>query len=104
MSKKQLKRLIIAAAVLLGGIILIACGAMRWQTAFECSFKLTPDKHPAELYHLVTEVTALKPGSYTLTLSGDLGAGNGTQSAVRVDDTDGEILLQEVLPGGRKLV
>ena len=102
MSKKQWKRLIIAAAVLLGGIILIACGAMRWQTAFECSFKLTPDEHPAELYHLVTEGTALKPGDYTLTLSGDLGAGNGTQSAVRVDDADGEILLQEVLPGGEE--
>ena len=102
MSKKQWKRLIIAAAVLLGGIILIACGAMRWQTAFECSFKLTPDEHPAELYHLVTEGAALKPGNYTLKLSGDLGAGNGTQSAVRVDDADGEILLQEVLSGGEE--
>ena len=102
MNKKQITRLIIAAAALLCGIILIACGVMHWQAAFECSFKLTPDKHPAELYHLVTEVTALKPGSYTLTLSGDLGAGNGTQSAVRVDDVDGEILLQEVLSGGEE--
>ena len=102
MSKKQWKRLIIAAAVLLGGIILIACGVMHWKTAFECSFKLTPDKHSADLYHLVTDGTALKPGSYTLTLSGYLGAGNGTQSAVRIDDIDGEILLQEVLSGGEE--
>ena len=102
MSKKQLIRLIIAAAVLLGGITLIIRGVMHWQTSFEFSFQLTPDKHPAELYHLVTEGAALKPGSYTLTLSGNLGAGSGTQSAVRVDDTDGEILLQEVLSGGEE--
>ncbi len=102
MSKKQIIRLIIAAAVLLGGIILIICGVMHWETDFEFSFKLTPDEHPAELYHLVTEATALKPGSYTLTLNGDLGAGNGTQSAVRVDDIDGEILFQEVLSGGEE--
>ena len=102
MSKKQWIRLILAAAALLGGIILINRNIMRWETAFECSFKLTPDEHPAELYHLVMEGAALKPGSYTLTLSGDLGAGSGTQSAVRVDDVDGEILLQEVLAGGKE--
>ena len=102
MSKKQLLLLVIAAVVLLGGIILINRDIMHWETAFDCSFKLTPDKHPAELYHLVTESTALKPGSYTLTLNGNLGAGSGTQSAVRVDDADGEILLQEVLSGGEE--
>lgn len=100
MSKKQIIRLIIAAAVLFGGLILIACGVTHWKTGFDCSFKLTPDEHPAELYHLVTEGTALKPGSYTLTLEGNLGAGSGTQSAVRVDDVDGEIIMQEVLSGG----
>ena len=102
MSKKQLKRLIIAATVLLGGIIFVNLDITHWKTAFECSFKLIPDKHSAELYHLVTEGIALKPGNYTLTLSGNLGAGSGTQSAVRVDDTDGEILLQEVLSGGEE--
>ena len=102
MSKKQWIQLIIAAAVLLGGIILINLDIMHWKAAFECSFKLTPDEHPAELYHLVTEGITLKPGNYTLTLNGNLGSGSGTQSAVRVDDTDGEILLQEVLLGGEE--
>ena len=102
MSKKQWIRLIIAAAVLLGGIILIARGVMYWKTGFECSFKLSPDQYPADLYHLVTEGAALKPGNYTLTLSGNLGAGSGTQSAVRIDDEDGEILLQEPLSGGEE--
>ena len=100
MSKKQWIRLILAAAVLLGGIILITCGVMYWKTGFECSFKLTPDYYPAQLYHL--EDTALKPGSYTLTLSGNLGAGSGTKSTVIVENSDGEILLQEVLSGGEE--
>lgn len=102
MSKKQLLLLVIAAVVLLGGIILINRDIMHWETAFDCSFKLTPDEHPAELYHLVTDGAALKPGSYTLTLNGNLGAGAGAQSAVKVDDADGEILLQENLAGGEE--
>ena len=102
MSKKSLIRLAFAAAVLLVGIILINLDIAHWETAFDCRFKLEPDKHSAGLYHLEMEGAALKPGKYTLTLTGNLGAKSGPQSSVRIDDTDGEILLEEIFSGGEE--
>ena len=102
MKKKQWILLIIAACVLLGGVFLINRDIMHWETAFGCSFKLMPDKYPEDVYHLDMEAVTLKPGTYTLTLNGDLGAGNGARSAVKVDDAEGEVLLESVLDGGEE--
>ncbi len=100
MSKKQWILLIIALAVLCGGLFLINRDIMHWETAFAYKLALVPDEHAVDFYRLDTDDLVLKPGTYTLTISGDFEAEDGARSSLRVDDYDGEILLQEELSGG----
>ncbi len=100
MNKKQYILLIIAVFVLLGGIFLINRDIMHWETAFVYKLKLNPDEYAEAFYHLDTDDLVLKPGTYTLTIYGNLGGESGARSAVKIDDADGEILLQEDFYGG----
>ncbi len=100
MNKKQWILLIIALAVLCGGLFLINRDIMHWETAFAYKLALVPDEHAVDFYRLDTDDLVLKPGTYTLTISGDFEAEDGARSSLRVDDYDGEILLQEELSGG----
>ncbi len=100
MSKKQWILLIIALAVLCGGLFLINRDIMHWETVFAYKLALVPDEHAVDFYRLDTDDLVLKPGTYTLTISGDFEAEDGARSSLRVDDYDGEILLQEELSGG----
>ena len=99
MTKKQWVLLIIAACVLCGGIFLINRDIMHWETAFVYRLKLTPDEYAEDFYHLDTDDLVLKPGAYTLTLTGNLGTEDGAHSAIKVDDSEGEILLQSDFSG-----
>ncbi len=100
MTKKQLVLLIIAVCVLLGGVFLINRDIMHWETAFVYKLKLNPDEYAEDFYHLDTQDLVLKPGAYTLTVSGNLGADDGAHSAIKVDDFNGEILFQSDFLGG----
>ena len=100
MKKKQWILLIIALAVLCGGVFLINRDILHWETAFAYKLALNPDEYTEDFYHLDTNDLVLKPGVYTITASGNLGAESGPRSAVKVDDADGEILLQEDFYGG----
>ena len=100
MKKKQCVLLIIALAVLLGGVFLINRDILHWETIFGYKLALNPDEYAEDFYHLDTDNLVLKPGSYTITLIGNLGAESGSRSAVKVDDSDGNILLQSDFSGG----
>ena len=100
MNKKQWTLLIIAFAVLLGGVFLINRDILHWETAFAYKLALVSGEQSEDFYHLDTQDLVLKPGTYKLTLSGNLGAESGPRSAVKVEDADGEILLQEDFYGG----
>ena len=100
MNKKQWILLIIAFAVLLGGVFLINRDILHWETTFAYKLALVPDERGVDFYRLDTDDLVLKPGTYTLTISGNFEAENGARSSLRVDDYDGDILLQEELQGG----
>ena len=100
MNKKQWILLIIAFAVLLGGVFLINRDILHWETTFAYKLALVPDERGVDFYRLDTDDLVLKPGTYTLTISGNFDAENGARSSLRVDDYDGDILLQEELQGG----
>ncbi len=102
MKKKQLVLLIIALTVLLGGVFLINRDILHWETAFGYKLALNPDEYAEGFYHLDTDDLVLKPGSYTLTIQGNLGTGDGARSAIKVDDSEGEILLQSDFTGGEE--
>ena len=103
MNKKQWALLIIALAVLCGGVFLVNRDIMHWETAFVYKLALNPDEYAEDFYHLDAQDLVLKPGTYTLTISGNLGTDDGAHSAIKVDDSDGEILLQsDFVGGGRK--
>ena len=100
MKKKQWMLLVTAVCLLLGGIFLINRDILHWETVFGYKLKLNPDEYAEGFYHLDTNDLILKPGSYTLTLDGNLGAESGARSAVKVDDSEGETLLQSDFVGG----
>ena len=100
MKKKQWILLVVALAVLLGGVFLINRDILHWETDFVYSLELNPDEYPEAFYHLDVKDLVLKPGTYTFTISGNLGAESGARSAVKIEDTDGEILLQKDFYGG----
>lgn len=103
MDKKQWVLLIAAVCILLGGIALLNRDVMHWETAFEYKLELNPNEYAEDFYHLDTQGLVLKPGVYTLTLYGNLGAEYGARSAIKVDDSEGEILFQsDFYGGGRK--
>ena len=104
MKKKQWILLIAAAIVLLGGVCLINRDILHWETVFVYKLALNPDEQAEDFYHLDTDDLVLKPGSYTVTLDGNLGGESGPRSAVKIDDADGEILLQADLLGGQKII
>ena len=100
MKKKQWMLLAIALVVLCAGLFLINRDILHWETVFGYKLALNPDEYAEDFYHLDTNDLALKPGVYTLTLDGNLGEESGARSAVKVDDSEGEILLQEDFYGG----
>ena len=102
MNKKQWVLLIIALAVLCGGMFLINRDILHWETTFGYKLALNPDEYAEDFYHLDTDDLVLKPGSYTLTIHGNLGTGDGARSAIKVDDSEGEILLQSDFTGGEE--
>ena len=104
MTKKQWVLLIIAVIVLLGGVFLINRDILHWETAFAYKLKLNPDEYTEDFYHLDTQDLVLKPGSYTLTLIGNLGVDDGAKSSIKVDDSEGEILYQSDFYGGTENV
>ena len=100
MGKKQCVLLIAAVCILLGGIALINRDVMHWETAFAYKLALNPDEYTEDFYHWDTQDLVLKPGPYTLTLYGNLGAEDGARSSIKVDDSAGEILYQADFYGG----
>ena len=104
MKKKQWILLIIAVCVLLGGMFLINRDILHWETAFAYKLKLNPDEYTEDFYHLDTQDLVLKPGAYTLTLTGNLGVDDGAKSSIKVDDSEGEILYQSDFYGGTENV
>ncbi len=100
MKKKQWALLIIALAVLLGGVFLINRDIMHWETVFAYKLKLNPEEYAEDFYHLDTQDLVLKPGAYTLTFTGNFGVDDGAKSSIKVDDSEGEILYQSDFYGG----
>ncbi len=100
MNKKQWIPLVFALVVLCGGVLLINRDILHWETTFAYKLALVPDERVVDFYRLDTDDLVLKPGTYTLTISGNFEAENGARSSLRVDDYDGVILLQEELQGG----
>ncbi len=100
MNRKQWILLIVAVCILLGGIALINRDVMHWEAAFVYKLALNPNEYTEDFYHLDMRDLVLKPGAYTLTISGNLGAENGARSSIKVDDSEGEILYQADFYGG----
>ena len=100
MKKKQWALLIIALAVLLGGVFLINRDIMHWETVFAYKLKLNPEEYAEDFYHLDTQDLVLKPGAYTLTFTGNFGVDDGAKSSIKVDDSEGDILYQSDFYGG----
>ncbi len=100
MNRKQWILLIVAVCILLGGIALINRDVMHWEAAFVYKLALNPNEYTEDFYHLDMRDLVLKPGTYTLTISGNLGAEDGARSSIKVDDSEGEILYQADFYGG----
>ena len=103
MKKKQWVLLIIALAVLCGGVFLINRDILHWEVVFGYKAELNPDEFAVDYYYyLGTDDLTLKPGSYTLTISGNLGTESGPRSAVKVFDAEGDVLLLSYFTGGEE--
>ncbi len=100
MNRKQWILLIVAVCILLGGIALINRDVMHWEAAFVYKLALNPNEDTEDFYHLDMRDLVLKPGTYTLTINGNLGAEDGARSSIKVDDSEGEILYQADFYGG----
>ena len=73
MKKKQWMLLAIALVVLCAGLFLINRDILHWETSFGYKLSLNPDEYAEDFYHLNTNDLVLKPGVYTITVSGNLG-------------------------------